>query len=134
MSFLKKIFKREKEENGEKVIKAKEEGIAPKDERISKRAPGSSGKLVVGVLRAARITEKTSQLNKENKYVFEVDQRANKPGVRRAVEARYGVGILSVNMINIPGKERKRGKQIGWKPGYKKAVVKLKEGQSIELT
>ena len=88
----------------------------------------------MGVLLAARVTEKTSQLNKKNKYVFEVDRRANKPGVRRAVETRYGVGVLSVNMVNIPGKERKRGRQIGWKPGYKKAVVKLKEGQTIELT
>lgn len=133
MGFLKKIFKREKKESGEKIRKAEEEVAAARDEKISEKAPGPGGKLVMGVLLAARITEKTSQLSKENKYVFEVDRRANKSGVKRAVEARYGVGVLSVNMVNIPGKERKRGKQIGWKPGYKKAVVKLKEGQTIEV-
>jgi len=86
-----------------------------------------------GVLRHPQLTEKTSGIAKENKYAFIVSSSSNKLEVKKAVESRYGVEVTAVNIINIPGKERKKGRQRGWKPGYKKAIVTLKEGQSIEI-
>ena len=80
------------------------------------------------------ITEKSAMLGGENKYIFLVGPRANKIEVKKAVEGRYGVSVRNVNILNMPGKERRRGRQIGWKPGFKKAIVKVKEGQKIELT
>ena len=112
----------EKREKGEKPTESAREAIEHSD-RIS----------VVGVIRRPHVTEKASGVAKENKYVFVVTPARNKIEIKRAVESRYGVEVLAVNILNMPGKERKRGRQIGWRPGYKKAVVTLKEGQSIEI-
>ncbi len=91
------------------------------------------GRIIAGVIRVPRLTEKTSGAAKENKYVFSVSTKSNKGEVRRAVEARYGVNVEAVNILNSPGKERRRGRQIGWKPGFKKAIVTLPLGQKIEV-
>lgn len=88
---------------------------------------------MVGVLRSAHVTEKASHLGDENKYIFVVSPRAHKGEIGRAVESRYGVAVRSVHILNMPPKERHRGKQKGWKPGFKKAVVTVQEGQSIEI-
>ena len=68
-----------------------------------------------------------------NKYVFKVSPRANKNEVKKAIEEVYGVKVEKINNINIPRKKRVRGRTEGWKPGYKKAVVTLKEGDKIDL-
>ncbi len=149
MNFLQKLFsakdvrlpvgqgsasdgKKEEVKTAKKTDKESDKKIvsAPKQEEARKIAPE---KFIAGVIRSPRITEKTSALVKENKYVFLVNSRANKVEIARAVRARYGVDTRSVNIVNIPGKERRRGRQIGWKPGFKKAIVKVKEGQSIEI-
>lgn len=91
------------------------------------------GASIFGILERPRITEKSRASSEEGKYVFIVSSRANKIAIKRAVEARYGVGVASVKVLNMPGKERRRGRQIGWKPGYKKAIVTLKEGEDIEI-
>ena len=86
-----------------------------------------------GILLAPHITEKASQAAGHNQYVFRISERANKTDVKRAVEVKYGVDVEAVNIVNLPGKERHRGRQIGWKPGHRKAIVKVKEGQKIEI-
>ena len=134
LRFLSKILKRREErEHKDASVEEKEEiGQAAVKERSGEIAKADRG-AVTGVLAAPHITEKTSGKSGENKYAFVVSRRANKPEVKRAIEARYGINVLGVNIVNVPGKERKRGKQVGWKQGYKKAIVQLKEGQTIEI-
>ncbi len=124
-----------------KFLKDKKRGREAEKKEPPKEVPPAAipkkeikGVIIPGVLRAVHITEKASAAAHERSYIFKVNPRANKSDVKRAVEARYGVRVESVRTVNVSGKERRRGKQIGWKQGYKKAVVTLKEGQSIELT
>jgi large subunit ribosomal protein L23 len=84
-------------------------------------------------LKTAHVTEKATDLTAQNKYVFNVYPGTNKSEIKKSVESTYGVKVISVNIINIPGKKRTVGRKTGYKPGYKKAVVGIKEGQKIEL-
>jgi len=81
------------------------------------------------------ITEKATELNKENKYVFCVDKKANKHQIKKAIEEIYNVKVEKVFVINIkPKKRRYRFFIEGYKSGYKKAIVQLKEGEKIAIT
>jgi large subunit ribosomal protein L23 len=79
------------------------------------------------------VTEETTRIGEYNKYVFKVVKDADKKSIKKAVEGLYGVEVTSVNTINIPRKKRIRGRVTGWKSGYKKAIVTLKEGDKIEF-
>lgn len=79
------------------------------------------------------ITEKTSDLMAENKYTFAVDVRSNKVEVKQAIEAIFNVKVESVNIINVKPKAKRVGRHSGYKARVKKAIVKLAEGQSIEI-
>jgi len=79
------------------------------------------------------ITEEATRIAELNKYTFKVDPRATKDQVKRAVEGVYGIKVESVNTIKIPRKKRMRGAKVGWKSGYKKAIVTVKEGDKIDL-
>jgi large subunit ribosomal protein L23 len=79
------------------------------------------------------ITEETTRVAELNKYVFKVSSSATKNEVKRAIEEVYGVKAQSVNTVSIPRKKRTRGAKVGWKSGYKKAIVTLKEGDKIDL-
>lgn len=92
-----------------------------------------SGKYPLGVLISPRITEKATRLTeKANQYVFEVSDRSNADLIRRAVEGKYGVRVRKVNVLNQPGKKVRMGRHEGWSKGFKKAMVALEKGQSIE--
>jgi len=103
------------------------------DEMVIKKKDESVRSQKLGVLLRPSVTEKTAKAGEENKYVFVVNKKSNKIDIKKEVETRYDVLVRSVNIINISGKKRHRGRQVGWKPGYKKAIVTLKEGQSIEI-
>lgn len=85
------------------------------------------------ILKKAHITEKATDLTGKNKYIFNIYDKADKNEVKKSVENIYGVDVVSVNIVNIPPKKRRVGKNRGWKSGYKKAIVKIKQGQKIEL-
>ncbi len=85
------------------------------------------------VVREPHISEKSTNLGQDNKYVFKIYKNANKPEIKKAVEGVYGVDVLSVNIIKIPKKKRRLGKTEGFRKGYSKAVVTIKEGQKIEI-
>lgn len=92
---------------------------------------------ITEVLRHGIVTEKTVNLQKNNKYVFKVALDANKIEVRRAVETLFKVKVVSVNIMRMPGKERKlprRGRvpQLLTAREWKKAIVTLAEGESID--
>lgn len=90
-------------------------------------------RFLTGVLRAHHLTEKTAAGEKNNSYVFIINKCANAREVRSAVESRYSVSVVNVRMVTMPGKERRRGTRIGWKPGFKKAIVEVKKGERIEV-
>lgn len=106
---------------------------------LEKKAPVKSepkrGKSTIAykVLMSPHITEKASNLAESNKYTFNVFPRANKTEIKKGVSELYGVDVVDVKIINIHRKKRKVGRTMGWKKGYKKAIVKLKKGQKIEV-
>lgn len=79
------------------------------------------------------ITEKTSSLAAQRKYVFRVDARGNKSEIRKEVERLYNVKVMGVNIVSVKSKKRRVGKIEGRKPGFKKAIVTLKEGYKMEI-
>ena len=85
------------------------------------------------VLRRPLVTEKSTRLAESNKYVFEVDKRANKDQVRAAVEKAFKVGVVSVNMVRVPGEVKRMGRRAVAHHSWKKAIVTLKEGDKIQF-
>ena len=80
------------------------------------------------------VTEKsTTDLMPQNKYTFEVHRDANKVQIRQAVEEIFKVKVVAVNTMRIPGKLRRMGRFVGRRPERKKAVVTLRQGDSIEI-
>jgi len=81
------------------------------------------------------ITEKSTELSSQNKYVFCVDKKANKNQIKKAIEEIYKVKVEKVYVVNVKPKKRMFRFYIeGYKSGYKKAIVKLKEGEKIAIT
>lgn len=80
------------------------------------------------------ISEKTSGQNASGVYAFKVGEQAGKTEIKEAVRELYGVKPLKVNLIRIPAKKRLIRGKVGKRPGYKKALVFLKEGDSIQIT
>ncbi len=79
------------------------------------------------------VTEKATIQLEENKYVFDVLPKATKPEIRAAIESLFDVTVTKVNTLRLPRKNRRVGRFIGYKPQYKRAIVTLKEGDSIVL-
>ena len=84
------------------------------------------------------ITEKSEMLSESyNQYVFLVNKKANKVEIKKAVEEMYNVAVDSVNTLILPGKKKvrytKAGVQKGVIPSYKKAIVRLAEGEEIDF-
>ena len=79
------------------------------------------------------VTEKTSDMMKDNKYTFQVAMGANKTEIRQAIEAIFNVKVVNVNTIRVLGKTKRMGKYEGKRSDYKKAIVKLAEGNTIPL-
>ena len=85
------------------------------------------------VLLAPVVSEKSYSLITDRKYTFKVHKDAHKTQVRRAVEELFGVKVASVNMIHVQSKPKRRGMFRGRRPGWKKAIVELREGETIEI-
>ena len=80
------------------------------------------------------VTEKSTSLSEQNKIVFKVPKNSNKLVLKKNIEKIFKVNVVKVNIINQKGKFKiKQGKPSS-KPGYKKAIITLKKGQSIDLT
>lgn len=86
------------------------------------------------IIKRPVITEKSSYIKDVGNYVaFEVDKRANKVQIKRAIEDLFKVKVVDVKTIVMPGKEKRLGRSVGRVPSWKKALVKLKEGEKIEF-
>ena len=85
------------------------------------------------VLKKPKLTEKTTLLKEElNQFVFEVDQKANKIQIKESVEKAFKVEVVKVRTMNVEGKKKRLGRHQGRKSNWKKALITLKEGQTIE--
>lgn len=85
------------------------------------------------VIKAPIVTEKSADLAQNNVITFSVDVKANKTQIKQAVENIFDVKVESVNTINVKPKKKRVGRYAGKTNRVKKAIVKLKEGSSIEL-
>jgi large subunit ribosomal protein L23 len=85
------------------------------------------------IIKRPLLTEKGTRKKEEfNEVVFEVDRRANRSEVKTAVQTLFKVKVLRVNVIQMPGKKKKVGKNLGHTSDWKKALVRLAPGEMIE--
>lgn len=149
------VFKKksEQEKSVEKKKNQPKEGIKPKRKvkpkaktALKTEAVGMEGEqrleikpkvkvagLAYKFLKKPRITEKATFLAEKNQYVFEVWPSANKTEIKKSIENTYGVNVEGVRIIRVPKKPRRLGKIQGFRAGYKKAIVQVKQGQKIEV-
>ncbi len=85
------------------------------------------------VIKRPLVTEKTTVLAEQNKVVFEISETANKTEVKAAVESIFKVSVLKVNTINVEGKEKRFRGKIGHRSDFRKAIVTLAAGQTIDF-
>ena len=86
------------------------------------------------IVRRARITEKGTQIRgSQNGYLFEVARDANKIEIKKAIEAIFSVKVSTIRTLRVHGKPKRVGRSAGHRPDWKKAIVTLKKGETIEL-
>ena len=125
------------------ISEKKSEKVLVKKEKIEKSKHSTIDQSMVlrkktnvfsyDIIKEPHISEKATILSESNHYVFKIYSNTNKIDIKKAVEGVYGVNVLSVNIIKIPKKKRRLGKVQGFKSGYAKAVVKIQDGQKIEI-
>lgn len=134
LDFLKKKKGIEKAKDIKKIDKpvkvsvVKEKAAYQKSPKIKKTTVFS-----YDIIKEPHISEKATILSESNRYVFKVYSNTNKIDIKKSVEGVYGVDVVSVNIVKIPKKKRRLGKVQGFKSGYTKAIVKIQEGQKIEI-
>ncbi|MEK7658705.1 MAG: 50S ribosomal protein L23 [Patescibacteria group bacterium] len=127
---------RETDKKSEKVSaegKPAEKAKPIKADSQQSRRKASLGGFSYNAIKNPHISEKATALAEKNQYTFKTLAGANKTEIKKTVEGIYGVDVLSVNIIKIPAKKRRIGKTKGFKSGHIKAIVKIKEGQVIEI-
>ncbi len=85
------------------------------------------------IIKAPVITEKSSAMAQQGQYVFKVDPKANKTEIKNAIEKLFNVKVEEISTINVVPKKRRVGRYSGLTNRSKKAMVKLAEGQTIDL-
>jgi large subunit ribosomal protein L23 len=128
--FKRKKKQVEKPKEAEKPLKVK---VAKKPKETKKPQKKRSESLAWKALKSPHVSEKATDLVAKNQYTFKILPGTNKIEIKKAVENLYGVDVAKVNIIKIPSKRKRLGKIRGWRKGYKKAIVKLKQGQKIEV-
>ena len=137
------LFNIFKKKTPEKKEKPKEKKVIEKPKEIKeeiKISPKKERKKTWEAYRfinSVHVTEKATDLTKNNQYVFNVSMKSNKKEVKKSIEEIYGVEVEKVNIIHSPAKKRRLGRREGFREGlrngYKKAIVKLKKGYKIEV-
>ncbi len=134
------VFKKKrgvkKEKERKEVVKEMKKEKVMEERRETKVSPEKKERKfgeVYRILKIPHITEKATALAGKNQYVFKIWPKANKVEVKKAIEDLFGVDVIGVRIINIPRKKRRLGRIEGFRRGYKKAIVRIKEGQKIEV-
>lgn len=132
MSILGKVFQKEKKRKQPvrkiptlPVAAAPEERVAVKSAAIPE-----TNRLI---LRSHLITEKMTRIGANNQYGFIVDKSINKKTARQAIEDKYKVRVIKINIIKQKGKIKRLGRSVGRRSDFKKAIATLKEGQKINV-
>ena len=134
MSLINKLFKKTSVSTKVTTSKRKEEAKKePIKEEKKAEAPKKRVVLESKILISSHTAEKALMDQKLNHYVFKVSPTANKIMIANEVKKNYNVKVIKVNIVNIPKKARRIGRTKGFRAGYKKAIVTLAEGQTIEL-
>jgi large subunit ribosomal protein L23 len=136
LDFLKKKEEAEKAKKPEKVLsvkKSEKKSEEIKKDTAIKPKTGKVKEFSYEAVKQPHISEKGSYLAEKDQYIFKVSPGYNKKEVQNAVEGIYGVDVLSVNIVKIPAKKRRLGRTEGFRKAYKKAIVKIKNGQKIEI-
>ncbi len=129
----KKKLKQPKEAREAKEKKAAEEEMDKKETKSLKRVEKKQFSDAYRILESPHVTEKSTILSESGSYVFKVKPQAGKREIKGAIQDLYGVAVQKVRIVNIPKKLRRLGKNLGYRPGYKKAIVKLVKGEKIEI-
>lgn len=103
------------------------------DKKTDTKAENKKDKIAYRVLVKPLITEKAANMGTEDKYVFEVSVDSNKIEVKNAIEEVYGIRPVSVNMIKMEGKKKRQGRKTGKRKDWKKAMVTLPKGKTIDI-
>jgi large subunit ribosomal protein L23 len=92
-----------------------------------------SSEKILGVLRSPHISEKTTRVQESNQYVFEVASDATRADIKAAVEELFSVKVQGVNVLNVKGKAKTFKQRAGRRGSWRKAYVRLAEGQTIDV-
>jgi len=133
---LSNIFKKKKKRKEEEKEKPKAPEAPKKPQVIETTKKREVRKKIIAspnVLRSVHVTEKATDFAGKNQYVFKVFPGAGKQKIKKTVEAIYGIDVLRVRTIKVPKKQRRLGRNVGWRKAYKKAIITLKKGQKIEV-
>ena len=91
-------------------------------------------KRYLDIIISPNVTEKSTSLSEFNKVVFKVQKKASKKLIKKNIEKIFKVNVIKINTINFKRKSKIVRNRKTFKPGYKKAIVTLKKGQSIDLS
>jgi large subunit ribosomal protein L23 len=152
MSFLDKFKKKKTDEEIEKEVKEekvekkeekraekKSEGkteapkLVPKKEKIVSKPNKDDTGNAYRVLVRPLLTEKITDLGALNQYAFVVHSRATKNEVKKAIRSLYGVEPIKINIVNMQGHQIRYGKNLGQTRNWKKAIITLKAGETIQV-
>lgn len=87
----------------------------------------------IAIIKYPLITDKATRLLEKNQYSFIVDPSSDKISIKKSIEYLFNVNVIKINTCHLPKKQKRVGKFIGWKSHYKKAIVTLAEGNTINL-
>lgn len=121
------------EEADEKKIVPTKKSATVKDKTKSNTSTSREEGAFFSLLKSPHITEKSSVMQADGKYVFKVSGVANKNEIKKAMESIFKVKVTGVNIINARKKRVRLGRHEGWSGGFKKAIVTLKKGDKIEI-
>ena len=99
-----------------------------------KAAPKISAERMYQCILSPLVTEKATVMSEKGQYAFRVAMDASKPEIKQAVEGLFGVSVLAVNTLVMKGKAKRFKGRPGQRSDWKKAMVRLADGQSIDLT
>ena len=121
------LFNKDKKEN-KSIAEKKTADLA-----VRAKTSSSQSSYLPKAIKTSHLTEKASNLAAQNKFVFAIERDVNKLTVAKEIKAKFGVDVEAVNIINLPDKQRRKGNIIGRKQGVRKAIVTIKQGQTIEI-
>ncbi len=122
-----------KNEPQKEISKESKKDTKADTKKESKKEPKENTKDAYKILIKPLVSEKAAEAGKLNQYIFIVNKNANKPEIKKAVEAVYGIKPIKVNIINTLGKKVRLGRVYGKRKDWKKAIITLPKGKSIQI-